>query len=146
MVEPWKQLPSFIQICFHSKIIRYADTLHWSQTALFSNFLTRISLAYFLWDKGKQHSPRCDAAECGVSSGAILFAQRNFIKIEIKKIKIKITPNTPKNESGLTELVMIGEFIRQIWVKHQNLSYVEGGMADRTQFDFALFYFPFITY
>ena len=28
--------------------------------------------------------------------GAILFAQRNFIKNEIKKI-IKITPNTPKN-------------------------------------------------
>ena len=34
---------------------------------------TCISLA-FLWDMGKQYSPRCDAAECGVTSGAILFA------------------------------------------------------------------------
>ena len=30
-------------------------------------------LSYF-WDIGKQYSPRCDAAECGVPSGAILFA------------------------------------------------------------------------
>ena len=33
-----------------------------------------------LWDIGKQYSPRCDAAECGVPSGAILFAQRNFVE------------------------------------------------------------------
>ena len=33
-----------------------------------------------LWNISKQHSPRCDAAECGVSSGAILFAKRNFIE------------------------------------------------------------------
>ena len=31
--------------------------------------LTHISLASFLWDVGKQHSPRCDAAECSVPSG-----------------------------------------------------------------------------
>ena len=42
--------------------------------------LTHISLASFLWDISKQHSPRCDAAERGVPSGAILFAQRNFIE------------------------------------------------------------------
>ena len=41
--------------------------------------LTHLSLASFLWDIGKQNSPRCDAAERGVPSGAILFAQRNFI-------------------------------------------------------------------
>ena len=35
---------------------------------------THLSLASFLWDIGKQHSPRCDAAERGVPSGAILFA------------------------------------------------------------------------
>ena len=35
---------------------------------------THLSLASFLWDIGKQHSPRCDAAESGVPSGAILFA------------------------------------------------------------------------
>ena len=45
------------------------------------------------------------------TSGAILFAQRNFIKNEIKEIKI--TPNTPENESGL----VLRETIRQIWVK-----------------------------
>ena len=31
--------------------------------------------------------------------------------------KIKITPNTPKNDSGLIQLIMMGESIRQIWVK-----------------------------
>ena len=36
--------------------------------------LTHLSLAFLLWDIGKQNSPRCDAAECGVPSEAILFA------------------------------------------------------------------------
>ena len=36
--------------------------------------LTHLSLASFLWDIGKQNSPRCDPTECGVPSGAILFA------------------------------------------------------------------------
>ena len=36
--------------------------------------LTPISLASLLWDIGKQNSPRWDAAEGGVPSGAILFA------------------------------------------------------------------------
>ena len=30
--------------------------------------------ASLLWDIGKQNGPRCDAAEYGVPSGAILFA------------------------------------------------------------------------
>ena len=42
--------------------------------------LTHISLASLLWDIGKQYSPRCDAAKCDVPSGALLFAQRNFIE------------------------------------------------------------------
>ena len=42
--------------------------------------LTHLRLASLLWDIGKQHSPRCDAAERGVPSGAILFAKRIFIK------------------------------------------------------------------
>ena len=67
---------------------------------------------YLLWDIGKQNIPRCDAAERGVPSGAILFAQRNFIEKSDKKIKI--TPNTPKNESELIQLIMMGESIRQI--------------------------------
>ena len=36
--------------------------------------LTHLSLASLLLDIGKQNSPRCDAAERGVPSGAIMFA------------------------------------------------------------------------
>ena len=43
-------------------------------------YLTHLSMASPLWGIGKQHSPRCDAAERGVPSGAILFARRNFIE------------------------------------------------------------------
>ena len=78
-------------------------------------YLTHLSLAFFLWDIGKQNSPRRDAAERGVPSGAILFASRNFIEKLDKKIKI--TPNTPKNESGLPQMIMMGKSTRQIWVK-----------------------------
>ena len=39
-----------------------------------SSDLTHLSLASLLWDIGKQNSPRCDAAERGIPSGAILFA------------------------------------------------------------------------
>ena len=55
---------------------------------------------------------------CGTSANSIahlgLFClhRENSSKNEI----IKITPNTPKNESGLTQLIMMGESIRQIWV------------------------------
>ena len=42
--------------------------------------LTHVSLASFLWDKGKQNSPRYDAAKLGIPSGAILFAERNFFE------------------------------------------------------------------
>ena len=35
--------------------------------------------------------------------------------------KIKFTPNTPENESGLTQMIMEGEFNRQIWVNHQDI-------------------------
>ena len=41
--------------------------------------LTHISHVSFLWDIGKQNSPRCDAAKRGVPSGTILFAYKNFI-------------------------------------------------------------------
>ena len=60
--------------------------------------LTHLSLSSFLWDIGKQNSPRCDAAERGVPSGVILFAKRIFIKNLFKKLKI--THDAPRNESG----------------------------------------------
>ena len=47
--------------------------------------LTHLSLASLLWDICTQHSPRCDAAERGAPSGAILFASKtskNEIKIQ----------------------------------------------------------------
>ena len=44
------------------------------------HLLTHLSLASFLWDIGKQHSPRCDTAKHGVPSGSILFANRIFIE------------------------------------------------------------------
>ena len=40
---------------------------------IYKGKLTHLSLASLLWDIGKQNSPRCDAAERGVPSGAILF-------------------------------------------------------------------------
>ena len=47
-------------------------------TAVFVTYiqldLTHLSLKSLLWDIGKQNSPRWDAAERGVPSGAILFA------------------------------------------------------------------------
>ena len=45
-----------------------------SLLALKEMCLTHLSLTSLLWDIGKQNSPRCDAAERGVPSGAILFA------------------------------------------------------------------------
>ena len=77
--------------------------------------LTHLSLAFLLWDIGKQNSPRCDAAECGVPSGAILFAERIFIEKNDKNLKIP--PDAPKNECGLTQMILMGKSIRQIWVK-----------------------------
>ena len=54
--------------------------------------ITRISLASFLWDVGKQDSPRCDTTECVVPSGAILFAKRCFIKNLYDKLKSLLMP------------------------------------------------------
>ena len=83
--------------------------------------LTHLSLVVILWDIGKQHSPRCDAAERGVPSGAILFAQRNFIE-KSEKNENYSSPYTPTNESGLIQLIMMGKSIRQIWVNHKLLT------------------------
>ena len=43
-------------------------------TEYFPYWLTHLSMASFLWDIGKQYSPRCDTTERGVPSEAILFA------------------------------------------------------------------------
>ena len=67
--------------------------------------LTCLSLVSFLWDIGKQYSPRCDAAQRGVPSRAILF-EKFHRKIEYK---IEITPVVLQYESGLTQMLMMGQ-------------------------------------
>ena len=47
-------------------------------------YLTHISPASLCWDIDKQNSSRCDAAERGVPSGAILFARDCLSKSGIK--------------------------------------------------------------
>ena len=59
----------------------------------------RVSLASFLWDIGKQNSPKCDATKRIIPSGAILFAEKIFIE------KSKNTLDVPKNESGLIQMI-----------------------------------------
>ena len=44
------------------------------------DFIRLRSLVSLSWDIGKQNSPRFDATERGVPSGAILFAKRIFIE------------------------------------------------------------------
>ena len=94
--------------------------------ALYARFeihLSSLSLVSFLWDIGKQHSPRWDAAERGVPSGAIqAVCLKDFHKNKKKEKKIKITPNAPKNESGLIHLKMMDKSIRQVWVNRSNLT------------------------
>ena len=54
---------------------------------------------------------QCD---CGVPSGANLFAYRISSK---NKMKIwKITPDAPKIESGIIQIMRMGKSIRQKWV------------------------------
>ena len=59
-------------------------------------FLTRIGLASFLWDKGKQYSPRCDAANPASHLGLFCLL---------------------RNENGHIQMIMRGESIHQKWVE-----------------------------
>ena len=79
----------------------------WRVSSLFKYFieinqvkLTHLSLASLLWDIGKQYSPRCDAAEPGVPSGAILFAYRNIIEKWNKILKSHLRPLKMKVDSS----------------------------------------------
>ena len=75
-----KEVSTFNQQNFKEILIYYwkiilckiQHFLQYDLTVACTLLLTHISLASFLWDIGKQHSPRCDPAECGVPSGAIL--------------------------------------------------------------------------
>ena len=68
---PTRRLISDVEVeCFQKKFCTLSILL--DTTPEFS--LTHLSLASLLWDIGEQNSPRCDATERGVPSGAILFA------------------------------------------------------------------------
>ena len=74
--------------CRKTWILRKKSTAMKSDWSILKNaklisneiLLTHLSLTSLLWDIGKQNSPRCEAAERGVPSGAILFAERIFIE------------------------------------------------------------------
>ena len=62
--------------------------------------LTHISMASYLWDIGKQHSPRCDVAGYG---GSILFAKIFIIKYSMN-IKSHLMPPSKNGSVCLDEL------------------------------------------
>ena len=76
--------------------------------------LTHLSLASLFWDIGKQNNPDVMPQNAVSHLGLFCLLNKNSSK---NGIKLKISPNTPKNESGLIQLIMMGETIRQIWVK-----------------------------
>ena len=51
---------------------------------------------------------------------------------------MKVIPNTHKNESGLIQLIMMGESIRQIWINKPNMTH--GMCHEKTKLpDFCLY-------
>ena len=66
--------------------------------------LSHITIGSFLWDIGKQCRPRSDLAECGVWSGASLFAQIVFRLNLNKNEKYHQTP--PWNGNGLVQMMI----------------------------------------
>ena len=67
------QMPRLIVVFAGCKAQVVGFVMQWP-ISVYTNVLTYLSLASFLWDIGKQNSPRCDATYSGVPSGAILFA------------------------------------------------------------------------
>ena len=91
---------------FIERIISYSSLLHLKNNfRKFAKCLTHLCLASLLWDLGKQNSPRWGFSVC---------LEKFHRKM---RENLKITPNTPKHESGFTQLIMMGKSIRQIWVK-----------------------------
>ena len=68
--------------------------------------LTHLSLASLLWDIGKQQNA---ASHLGLFCLLGGISSKNDMRIK--------NHYYPKNESGLTQLIMMGKSIRQIWVK-----------------------------
>ena len=100
--DPWRTFPVYVWI--NLRCIKQTNQLplangavQMGQHFLVVPSLTHIYLASFLWDIGKQNSPRCDAAKRGVPSGAILIAEIIFIeklnkneKLLLMSLKMKV--------------------------------------------------------
>ena len=71
--------------------------------------VTHISLASLLWGTAPDVTPQNAASHLGLVCLHREISSKN-------ETKNKITPNTPKNESDLTQLITMGESIRQIRV------------------------------
>ena len=68
-----KKKKSYLSCCISDSMVVIRAGAE-AKLTLMCNILTHLNLASYLLDIGKQNSPRCDAAERGVPSGAILFA------------------------------------------------------------------------
>ena len=75
--------------------------------------LTHLSLASFL---ANNIAP--DATPQNAASHLELFYSHREISSRNEIKKIKTIPDIPKNESGLSQMIMMGESIRQIWVNN----------------------------
>ena len=81
----------------------------------FHTILTRLSLGSFLWHIGKQYSPRCDCRMRHPVRGYSVCLEEFHPKM---KQKFKITPGDPQNDSGLSQLIMMGKSIHQKLFDH----------------------------
>ena len=66
-----------------------------------------------LFVRHRHNCPRCDAAERGIPSGAILFALKNLIGKWNKNLKLLLTPLKMK----------VGKSICHIWVNLSDVHY-----------------------
>ena len=83
----------------HCSVIVSIFYNHYGRGIYIFNYYQK-SLVLFLWDIGKQNCLKCEAAKCGVSSGAIPFAFMNFIEKRNKNEKLLLNPLKMKVDSS----------------------------------------------
>ena len=74
--------------------------------------LTHISLASFLWDHMQGVTLQNAASHLGLFCLLTQISSKN----EIEMKKKTHTPDSPKNESGLIQMIRMGKSIRHKWV------------------------------
>ena len=80
--------------------------------------LTHISLGPFYGTKANRIAP--DVTPQNAASHLGLFCLLTGISSENKiKMKKKNTPDVPKSESGLIQMIRMGKSIRHKWVKYE---------------------------